>query len=323
MELYTAEISQELKKVEQVLISSVKSKNSLLQSESRRLINLGGKRLRPAMLINSAKFGQYDEKKVIELSVALELLHLATLVHDDVVDESELRRGGKATHKLYGNKIAIFTGDFLVTKAILMVSKYSDDNNKGFEPKYIALVLKNICEGEVEQYESRYKTDVSINQYLKRIKYKTALLFTLACQLGAEVSNCDIKTTKYLKNFGMALGNAFQIQDDILDFEGHKDKLGKPTLHDIKVGIYTLPVIYAINSHQFEESLKELLSRNSNEDHMEDIVEIVENSGGIEYSKKLLNEYIKRAEKWLNKLPYSEYRLSLQGIITNLINREK
>ena len=323
MELFSAEILQELHKVERGLIDSVKSKNSLLESESIRMINAGGKRLRPAILINSAKFGQYDEQKVIDLSVALELLHLATLIHDDVVDEADIRRGNKSTHKLYGNKIAIFTGDFLVTKSVLLLSKYSHKDIKVFSSKHIARALKNICEGEVEQYQSRFKIDVTVNQYLKRIKYKTALLFTLACQLGAEVSDCDKKTTKYLKNFGMAFGTAFQIQDDLLDFQGKKDKLGKPILHDIKAGVYTLPVIYGINSDKYGESLVNLLTENLNDDRLNHIIKIIEKSGGIDYSIKLLNEYIKRAEKWINKLPNNKYRDSLQGIITNLINREK
>ncbi len=321
MNLYPKEIKNELEKVEKVLINTMKSKNISLQSEGIRLIKAGGKRLRPALLINSAKFGEYEEKKILDLASSIELLHLATLVHDDVIDEAELRRGEKSTHQIHGNKVAIFTGDFLVTKAILLVSKYSNEAQSIPNSNYIARILKSICEGEVEQYQSRYDLDVSITKYLKRIKYKTGLLFSLACKLGGQAANCDKKIINYLGNFGMTLGTAFQIQDDLLDFDGNMDKLGKPVLHDIKVGIYTLPVIHALNS-SYKEKMKKLLNNSSSQAGLNEVRQVVEECGGIEYTRKLLSIYINRTEKWLKKLPENDYRCYFEEIIGRLISRE-
>ncbi|MTI48503.1 polyprenyl synthetase family protein [Sporosalibacterium faouarense] len=322
MNLYTQEILNELKKVEESLIKSVKSKNSILEEECRRLINAGGKRLRPALLINSAKFGNYDGKAAINLSASVELLHLATLVHDDVIDEAELRRSKPATHKLHGNKIAIFTGDFLVTKSLLLTSKYLDGDSKLKNSSHIAKILKSICEGEVEQYKSRNDLNVSTTKYLKRIKYKTALLFGLSCQIGAETAECDKNTIKYLRKFGMTLGTVFQLQDDILDFEGTMDKLGKPVLHDITVGIYTLPVIYALNSKKYKNQLKDLLQGDIDENSLSEISDIVKSSGGIEYTKKLLDRYIEKAKIYLEKLPDNKYRKYLYDLTEKLLGRE-
>lgn len=322
MDLYALEISKELEKVEETLIKSVKSKNSLLEGEAKRLIKSGGKRLRPALLINSAKFGNYDEKSVINLAAALELLHLATLVHDDVIDESELRRGEKSTHKLYGNKIAIFTGDFLVTKALSLTSSYGGGKSDARNSNYLAKILKSVCEGEVEQYNSRNDTNVSITKYLKRIKYKTALLFALGCQIGAEVADCNKKTVNYLRKFGMALGTVFQLQDDILDFEGNMDKLGKPVLHDLTVGIYTLPVIYGLNSNKFKHRINELLRGEKDRDTVDNIRKLVIESGGLDYTKKLLQRHIDKAKGYLNELPDDEYRQYLFDVTEKLIDRD-
>lgn len=322
MNLYRTNILKELEKVEQTLNESVKSKNKFLEKEAKRLINAGGKRLRPALLINSAMFGKYDEKSVINLSAAIELLHLATLVHDDVIDESELRRGEKATHKMHGNKIAIFTGDFLVTKSLLLTSVYFGKNSNVNNSQYIAKILKSICEGEVEQYQSRNNTDVTIIKYLKRIKYKTAILFALACQIGAESADCDKNTIKYLRKFGMSLGTVFQLQDDILDFEGYVDKLGKPTLHDISTGIYTLPVIYALNTKKYKNRMINLLKIKLDKDKLVEIRKIVLESGGIEYTTNMLDKHLIKAKKYLDKLPNNEYRDSLYELTEKLIGRE-
>lgn len=319
MTLYSHEISRDLKKVEDIILDSVKSKSKLIENEGRRLVLAGGKRLRPALVINSAKFGEYEEDKILSLAASIELLHLATLVHDDVIDESKLRRGQRSPHDIHGNKVAIYLGDFLVTKSILLLSKY---DYKANNRQNTARILKNICEGEVEQYTSKYDLNVSTTKYLKRIKFKTALLFGLSTQMGALEANCDKAIIRALRNYGMAIGTAFQIQDDILDFKGVKDKLGKPTLNDIKSGVYTLPLIYTLQNKKYKKDLEYLLSFEGHGEGLEKIRDMVYDSGGIEYSNKMLNRYVDKSNKWLNKLPDNVYKEYLKDLTNKLIDRE-
>ncbi|RKD33209.1 polyprenyl synthetase family protein [Thermohalobacter berrensis] len=323
-DLYPFEILEELNKVEEELIKSTKSKNKLLQSESERLIKAGGKRLRPALVIYSAKFGDYDSNKVVSVASAIEMLHLSTLIHDDVIDDAKERRGVPTIQVKHNNKVAIFTGDFLFTKSFFLISKYKDMYKEEYRSEtsieYIAKIVKGICEGEVDQYLAKFDTNISVMRYLKRIKLKTALLFGLACQIGSMVGKCDKKTVKALRNYGMALGTAFQIKDDILDILGTKEKLGKPVVNDIKEGIYTLPLIYTLNNRKYRDKLIGLLE--DSDDNIQEIIDIVKASGGIDYSYNIYNRYVEKSKKWLKKLPDNKYRKYLFDLTDKVVNRE-
>lgn len=312
------EIQMELEQVEKFIMENSSSRNRLLSTISQELAISGGKRLRPSFVVLSAKFGKYDSQKILPLAGAIEILHMATLVHDDVVDRASLRRGKPTVSEKYGIDMAVYTGDFLFTKAVLMLSKNVSTDNLD----YIARAVKTICEGEVDQLCERFDTNVTFRSYLKRISKKTAVLFGAACVLGADSAGCDHELSKKLARFGYYYGIAFQIRDDMLDFLSNIDESGKPVGNDIIKGVFTLPVIYAISRNG---SLKGIFAKTLQDDENsldnKDIAEInrlVIEAGGIASSGEMLETYIARGIKVIDGLPVNEYSNILRELITAL-----
>lgn len=311
------EILVELEKVEKYLIENSSSKNRLLSEITKELAASGGKRLRPSFVILSAKFGEYASDKVIPLAAAIEILHMATLVHDDVVDKASMRRGKPTVSEKYGIDMAVYTGDFLFTKAVLMLS----NNVSTDKLEYIARAVKTICEGEVDQLCERFDTNISFRSYLKRISKKTAVLFGASCVLGADSAGCPQELSKKLARFGFYFGIAFQIRDDMLDFLSNADIAGKPVGNDILRGIFTLPVIYAMSRNS---SLKEIFLNQPEEGYnpgsadIESLYRLVMESGGIDSSGKMLDAYIARALKVLENFPDNEYKIIFKELVSGL-----
>ena len=316
------EIHDELKKVEVIIKENIKSRNKLLTEVCRELVLAGGKRLRPAFVIISSKFGEYNGEKATTLAGALEILHTATLVHDDVIDRSKLRRGKETVSERYGIDMAIYTGDFLFTKALMLLTSYKGIDLKGIEkPEIAAKAIKMICEGEVDQYQQRFDPGITTFTYLKRICRKTAVLFAAACSMGAWSAGCPEDTVRILGKFGMYYGMAFQIRDDLIDFVSDSKKEGKPVIKDINEGVITLPVIYAISK---DYHIRDIIKRISADEislasrDMKDVLHIVNRSGGIEYSRKMLDKYIARGLKEIRKLPSNKYTDIFSELIQSL-----
>ncbi len=312
------EIETELEKVEKFIISSSSSRNRLLSDISKELAMAGGKRLRPSFVILSAKFGQYESEKILALAGALEILHMATLVHDDVVDKASLRRGKPTVSEKYGIDMAVYTGDFLFTKAVLMLSK----NVSTDKLDYIARAIKTVCEGEVDQLCERFDTNVTFRSYFRRISKKTAVLFGAACLLGADSAGCPQELSKKLARFGYYYGIAFQIRDDMLDFLSNTDASGKPVGNDMLRGVFTLPVIYAIARNA---SIKDIFAKPSQADEyhltpkeLAEINRLVFETGGIASSAEMLETYIARGIKVVDSLPVNEYSNILRELISAL-----
>lgn len=312
------EIADEMKAVEEFIKSNTTSRNKLLADVAGALVGAGGKRLRPAFVILSAKFGSYDREKVLPFAGAVEILHTATLVHDDIIDRAKMRRGIPTVSKKYGVDMAVYTGDFLFTKAVLMLSK----NVSADRLDLVARAVKTICEGEVDQFQERYDIETSVLSYMKRINKKTAVLFAASCLLGAQASECGEEISKRLARFGFCFGMAFQIRDDLLDFMSEYEATGKPSGNDLRGGVVTLPVIYALRS---SGSLKEIFKsyagnrgRLSIEDYRL-IDQLVRDSGGIKASERMLERYIVRGIKALDGLPENTagtvLKLLMQGLV--------
>lgn len=311
------EVNNKLNRVDDIIRASLKSHNNLLQNVSLELLNSGGKRLRPALTILSAEFGNYEEEKLLLAAGAIEVLHTATLVHDDIIDNSQLRRGRVTVNNQYGVDMAVYTGDFLFTKAIFMLSKAVSAERLDM----IAQGIKSICEGEVDQYQSKFTTNVTVLSYLKRVNRKTAILFSASCALGANCGNCDDNTTKKLAKVGAYFGAAFQIKDDINDYMDSEETSGKPVLKDLKEGLITLPVIFALKK---DDNLKELISNmfgNRQNISISDALEVsklVRSCGGVEDAKKLMEKYLKRAEAILDSLPDINSKYILRELLLNI-----
>lgn len=311
------EIENELVLVEELIRKSISSRNKLLSQIVNELVQAGGKRLRPAFVLISAKIGRYDRKKALAMAGALEILHTATLVHDDIIDRSQLRRGRVTVSEKYGADMAVYTGDFLFTRAIQMLSK--DISIDKLE--VVAGSIKTICEGEVDQYQGRFNINTSVIAYLKRIQRKTAILFGAASAVGAQIGECPKSMAIKLGRFGLFYGMAFQIKDDINDFMSSEGSSGKPVEKDLREGVITLPIIYAIqNDSQLRTIVEESLQKGTSittEDVME-ICRLVREYKGVEEARKLQEKYIQKGLKELSALEDSAYKKIFAELIAEL-----
>lgn len=295
-----APVSKELQIVEKSLEESIDSKLATLNSASLHLLDAGGKRLRPAFALLSARLFRDDLTEIIPMATALELIHMATLVHDDVIDNSITRRGSATVKSAWGNRISIYAGNYVFARALAIVA--------GYERSDIVDVLADasmrICEGEIEQMMSCFNVNIGLKNYLRRIERKTALLIEISCQLGAMLCNASDKHVIALKRYGYYLGMAFQITDDILDFVADEEILGKPTGSDIKQGIITLPAIYALQYSPQKQELAALLSSHEACQHQSNrIIEIILDSEGINYAYYVCQHFAMKARRQLAQLP--------------------
>lgn len=308
-------IRPSMDKVEAMLKSSLRSKHRIINSSIKDLLESGGKRLRPALLVVCGNMGNKESPRLITMAAIVEILHMATLVHDDIIDDALFRRGVTTVQAKWGKDIAVFLGDYLFSTAFALITDNCPVENFGI----ITKTLQNICEGEISQYEDRFSTDVSRIRYLKRIMGKTAALFGLSCYLGAHESGCSGQQKSILFRYGISLGMAFQIADDVLDFIGDEQRTGKPKANDFTQGIYTLPVIHALRDKSLGPTLKEILqSFPLDKNDIKRVIAIVQASGGIEYSIDLINRYINRAVNTINTLPDNGYKAILIDLLDNI-----
>lgn len=297
------------------------SRRDLLNTAITDLINGGGKRLRPIMFNIAAGFGNYNKDKIIKLASGIELLHMATLVHDDIIDEGKLRRGRETAQHRFGKNIAVFVGDYLLAKSYKL---FSDNlSRKGLSRLNKTVHL--ICEGEIDQFQEKYNYHVSVRDYLKRIRRKTALFFGLSTYLGAYESGLRGKLLYHLYKFGLELGMAFQIQDDLLDFTGNEEKTGKKIGQDMAAGIYTLPVICLLEDNNYQGEARRLFRWDgfAEKDIIKQITGMVREGNSLNRSKTMEERFLARAEKHLKFLPADKTRDDLYYIVDQQSSREK
>ncbi|MTI81986.1 MAG: heptaprenyl diphosphate synthase [Firmicutes bacterium] len=306
------EIRHDLQKVEEELADVVQHNNPLLNETSSHLLHAGGKRLRPAFALLSGKFYNYNFNSVLPLAVALELIHMASLVHDDVVDSAITRRGTPTVKSKWGNRVSMHTGDLVFAKSLLMISKYED---KPLIAKVLSRTSVKMCEGEIQQLSSAYESGQTLKDYLYRVHRKTALLIAASCQLGAVACGAPREIYMPLRRYGHRLGVAFQIIDDILDMVADQRKLGKPIGGDLRQGIVTLPVIYALKNSPKKETLISLVeNKNKTEEEVHQAIELIRECGGIEHSNKIVDKYIYKAKEELKQLPEVQAKKTLYKI---------
>ena len=294
------EITKDLKKVEKELTSFLLVEEPILSQTCVYSLQAGGKRMRPGFILLAGKFFEYEFEKLLPVAMAIELIHMATLVHDDVVDASLTRRGRPTVAVTWGNTVSIATGDFLMAKSLELISKIDNPEVS----KMLANVSVEMCQGEIQQIKCSYDVKQDFKQYYYRIRRKTALLIGLSCKLGAMVSNASKRNVWIIGTYGYCLGIAFQIVDDILDITADPKVLGKPVGGDIRQGIMTLPMISAIKNLENPERLKEILSQEEKSDQeVAEAIELIKISGGIEESRTMVSRYIKKSIKYLDELP--------------------
>ncbi|MGI6706817.1 MAG: polyprenyl synthetase family protein [Clostridia bacterium] len=313
-------LADELKEMDRCIKRTLDSRQPLLRQTVKELVEAGGKRLRPALLLLAGRFGRkFSPEDLIPLAAIIEILHMATLIHDDVIDDAVMRRGKPSVQARWGKDVAVFTGDFLLSKAFFLLTEKTSFEHL----KKVASVMNKICEGEIEQYQSRFNINVSLKQYLKRINYKTAILFALSTHIGAQQSGCSQRETWQLRRAGLELGMAFQIQDDILDFEGKQGVVGKPVGNDFLQGVFTLPLVYALNHKKYEKETRCILSKEQYEkEDVQRVIELVHISGGIDYARSIRQRYHQKALNHIRALADIPARRFLEDLIIDLAGRQ-
>jgi len=244
-----------VKKIDKHIEKVTFSKRPIINDAVNDLIKGGGKKLRPFLMFLAASFGDYDKEVLLDLGAGIEILHMASLVHDDIIDNADLRRGQQTAQRKFGKKEAVFIGDFLLTKTFDILFDHLDSSAL----KRISKNVRLLCEGEIEQAEKRFNFKIDIKDYFRRIRHKTALLFALSSYLGAYVSDINGKRLNILYKLGLEMGMAFQIQDDILDFEGEEETTGKKLAQDLREGVVTLPVILLLRKEEYRNKYSFLL----------------------------------------------------------------
>jgi len=302
-------LKTELAEVKKFMKNNIDSGEKYIDEPIIELIDSGGKMLRPALVLIGSRFGHHEDSDAYKMASIIELLHISTLIHDDIIDDSKSRRGNLSVQYKYGKNSAVFIGDYLFTKGFSLLAKnYTMD-----EMDHLSKAISKICLGEIRQNTLKLSHSLSVKKYLKMIAGKTAALFALSLYVGAKIAEVEESDMKLLGKIGYQMGMAFQIQDDILDFTGDPDLLGKDLINDIKEGYYSLPIIYAKKNGLAHVDLESLSPS--------EIINQVESSGGIEKARNVANKYIEKTYKLLDLLPENESKDILVDIINILVSR--
>ncbi|SOE20561.1 octaprenyl-diphosphate synthase [Spirosomataceae bacterium TFI 002] len=315
-----APVAKEMSEFEQKFRQSVKTNVMLLDQIMKYIVHRKGKQMRPMLVfLTAGSLGEISDATYRGASM-IELLHTASLVHDDVVDDSNYRRGFFSIKALWKNKIAVLVGDFLLSRGLLL----SVDNGDYHFLKIMSETVKVMSEGELLQIEKARRLDITEDIYFEVIRQKTAALISSCCSIGATSVGCDEETIAKASKLGEKIGMAFQIKDDLFDYGS--SEIGKPTGIDIKEKKLTLPLIYALNqaSRSDRRRIINLVKNESNKPaKVTEVIDFVINSGGIAYTTNAMNRYVDEAMEILGTFAPSQYRTSLEGLITYTIERSK
>lgn len=291
-------LNNDLKKIENELEYVLDAHSQLLKESSLHYLQAGGKRIRPVFVLLSAKFGNYNFQIVKDVAVSLELIHMASLIHDDVIDDAYTRRGRPTVKAKWDNKISMYTGDYILARALEIITSL----NNVEAHKILSKTMVELSIGEIEQIRDKYNFEQTITNYFRRIKRKTALLIAASCQLGGIAADVPRDVHIKLAKFGYYAGMAFQITDDILDFTSTEAKLGKPAGEDLLQGNITLPVFLAIKNPDVKSQIEKVNEYMDN-DELSAIIELIKNTGAINKAMQISNLYLQKANQVLNDLP--------------------
>lgn len=313
-------IIQEFEVFKQMFDASLQSSNPLLNEVITYIKQRNGKMMRPMLVLLMAKVYGEVLDATYHAAISLELLHTASLVHDDVVDESDKRRGQKSVNALYDNKVSVLVGDYLLAASLKEAAMTSDIRIVNL----VAKLGQNLSEGEIVQLSNTEAIDFSEDVYFEVLRKKTASLFSTCAEAGALSANSTDEIDQNASLFGEMIGIAFQIKDDIFDY--FTSDVGKPTGNDMREGKLTLPALYVLN-HFADETMRALAYRirslEATQEEIEDFIEYVKQQGGIEYAQKVMMDYRNKALDLLPSATTPEVRVALTAYIDYVINRTK
>lgn len=308
-------LKSDFNSIEKELEVALESELKLIQEASLQLLKAGGKRIRPIFVLLSSKFGDYDFEEIKQVAVTLELIHMASLVHDDVIDRAPTRRGKPTVNHRWNDEIAMYTGDFILASSLEYITKIENPQIH----QVLSHAIIEVCVGEIIQIKDKYHFEQNLRDYLRRIKRKTALLIAVSCQIGAIAGHTDEETAEKLYRFGYYIGMSYQIIDDILDFTGTEKQLGKPAGEDLRQGNITLPALFAMENPTLKTEIMKVHEDISQEE-LSAIIEMIKQSGAIEQSFAVSDRYLEKARAILNELPNIKAKKSLLDI-TNYIQK--
>jgi geranylgeranyl pyrophosphate synthase len=294
-----ADIRPRLDRVEEALEKAVVAESDLLATTARYLLQAGGKRFRPMLVLLSGHFGDPSDPRLIPGSVAIELVHLATLYHDDVIDEADSRRGTPSVNARWDNTVAILTGDYLFARASEISADLGPD-----VCRLLARTIAVLCDGQIREVDASGKVEQSEEAYLEIIRRKTGVLIATSCRLGGMLSDASDDDTETLEAFGESLGMAFQLSDDIMDVTASQMELGKEPGVDMKEGVYTLPVLHALAEGNDRDELARLLAHGAPDGEMLDrALEIVRSGTSVDHARAAVTDEVRRAVGLARRLP--------------------
>jgi octaprenyl-diphosphate synthase len=311
-------VAADFSSVDQLIVASLSSRVPLVEEISNYLISAGGKRLRPLLVLLAANACGYKADKHINLAAVIEFLHTAMLLHDDVVDESDLRRGRRTVNATWGNPASVLVGDFLHSRAFEMMVDIGDMRVM----EILSRATNTIAEGEVQQLGNIRNPDTTEASYLQVITRKTAMLFEAASHSGAVLANANAEEEAALRGYGLHLGLAFQLIDDILDYEGKTEDLGKNVGDDFAEGKVTLPLIVAMrNGDKAQSSYIRAAILGGDVSDIDQLLLIVKATGGLQYANDMARAEIDEALHCLTPLPSSAFKKAMQTLAKFAVER--
>ena len=313
-------IKSELERFDEIFKEALRSNVGLVDLVARYIIRQKGKKIRPLLVLLSAKITGGVTERTYRGAALVELLHTATLIHDDVVDDANKRRGMWSINALFKNKVAVLMGDYLLSRGLMISVDGNDYDFLGVTTN----AVKRMSEGELLQIQKTRKLDIDEETYFKVISDKTASLLETCCSIGAMSTTDNKDYIEAMRKFGHSLGMSFQIRDDILDYEGKSNLIGKPVGGDIKEKKITLPLIYSLNRVSKNEAsrIRKILKNGNDKTKVKDIMQFVHENNGIDYALKVAKKYSDAAKESLNIFPDSQIKLSMQALVDFVTERK-
>lgn len=319
VERVLADLGPYLEAVEQQLRDVSDDSGLQMREITRHMVDSGGKRLRPILTLLSARVFGDDLEKTVPIAAAAELIHMATLAHDDVIDQASTRRGEQTVNSRWDNHTAVLAGDVLLARALVMLV----DHGSPAIVRIMADMIRRMCDGEIEQKASLNQLDQTESDYFERIEKKTALFFAACCESGALHQGAEPHHVQALAEYGRNIGMAFQVVDDLLDVSGEAEVVGKPTGNDLAAGVITLPVLYLLRQEGDAGRRARHLLQDApfSRSQIDAVLELVRQDGAIEYSRDVARTFARRAQEHLRSLPDGAGRDMLWDVAEELLSR--
>lgn len=311
--------STDLEAIENELCNTLLNSEGTIKDMCIHMASAGGKRVRPLLVLNCGLIFSGSHELLNQAALAAELIHMATLAHDDIIDGSQLRRGKFTLNKIWGNHSSVLCGDFLFARAFGILSGHRLYNSLA----YMIEAIDNMCNGEIKQAENKFNIYMNREKYYEQITMKTARFLECCCKSGASIGDADEKQLDAAGKYGLNIGLAFQIIDDILDFQGNEAIMGKQKGEDLREGIITLPLILLMKKEKFKPLVQSIIGKNSiTENDFELLLEMLISEGTIELSRKIALSHIDQALLFLQFLPHSPYKKVLEDMAEALFYRQ-